>query len=45
MSRLRWLTTGESHGPRLVAVVEGIPAGLALLAEHVDEHLARRQRG
>lgn len=45
MSRLRWLTTGESHGPRLVSVVEGIPAGLALLAEHVDEHLARRQRG
>ena len=45
MSRLRWLTTGESHGPRLVAVVEGIPAGLSLLAEHVDEHLARRQRG
>lgn len=45
MSRLRWLTTGESHGPRLVAVVEGIPSGLSLLAEHVDEHLARRQRG
>jgi chorismate synthase len=45
MSRLRWLTTGESHGPRLVAVIEGIPAGLPLLAEHVDEHLARRQRG
>jgi chorismate synthase len=45
MSRLRWLTTGESHGPRLVAVVEGIPAGVPLLAEHVDEHLARRQRG
>ena len=45
MSRLRWLTTGESHGPRLVSVVEGIPAGLSLLAEHLDEHLARRQRG
>jgi chorismate synthase len=45
MSRLRWLTTGESHGPRLGAVVEGIPAGLHLLAAHVDDHLARRQRG
>ena len=45
MSRLRWLTTGESHGPRLVAVLEGIPAGLSLLAEHIDEHLARCQRG
>lgn len=45
MSRLRWLTTGESHGPRLVAVIEGIPAGLPLLVADVDEHLARRQRG
>src|SRR5580692_6455466 len=45
MSRLRWVTTGESHGPRLTAIVEGIPAGLALLAEDVDGDLARRQRG
>jgi chorismate synthase len=45
MSRLRWVTTGESHGPRLTAIVEGIPAGLALLAEDVDVDLARRQRG
>src|SRR5262245_39722397 len=45
MSRLRWMTSGESHGPGLVAIVEGIPAGLPLLADDVDEHLARRQRG
>jgi chorismate synthase len=45
MSRLRWITAGESHGPRLTAIVEGIPAGLALLAEDVDTHLARRQQG
>jgi chorismate synthase len=45
MSRLRWVTAGESHGPRLTAIVEGIPAGLPLLAEDVDVHLARRQRG
>jgi chorismate synthase len=45
MSRLRWLTAGESHGPRLTAVVEGIPSGLPLLAEDVDADLARRQRG
>jgi chorismate synthase len=45
MSRLRWMTAGESHGPRLTAVVEGVPAGLALLAEDVDVDLARRQRG
>lgn len=39
------MTAGESHGPRLTAIVEGIPAGLALLAEDVDPDLARRQRG
>ncbi len=43
--RLRWTTAGESHGPKLVAIVEGIPAGLALLAEDIDTDLARRQRG
>jgi chorismate synthase len=45
MSRLRWITSGESHGPRLTAIVEGIPAGLPLLAADVDHHLARRQKG
>src|SRR5262249_5961087 len=45
MSRLRWVTSGESHGPRLTAIVEGIPSGLPLLASDIDEHLARRQRG
>ncbi|MBL9021795.1 MAG: chorismate synthase [Myxococcales bacterium] len=45
MSTLRWLTAGESHGPELVAILEGVPAGLALLAGAVDEDLARRQRG
>jgi chorismate synthase len=45
MGRLRWITTGESHGPRLTAVIEGIPAGLPLLAEDIDGELARRQRG
>lgn len=38
-------TAGESHGPALVAFVEGVPAGLPLLAEHVDAELARRQQG
>jgi chorismate synthase len=45
MSRLRWMTAGESHGPRLTAIVEGVPAGLPLLAEDIDVDLARRQRG
>jgi chorismate synthase len=45
MTRLRWSTSGESHGPELVALLEGIPAGLPLLAADVDGDLARRQRG
>ena len=45
MSRLRWITAGESHGPKLTAVVDGIPSGLTLLAEDIDHDLARRQRG
>lgn len=39
------MTAGESHGPSLVAIVEGIPAGMPLLAEDVDHDLGRRQRG
>jgi chorismate synthase len=45
MARLRWMTAGESHGPRLTAVLEGVPSGLAVLAEDIDADLARRQRG
>jgi chorismate synthase len=45
MSRLRWMTAGESHGPRLTAIVDGFPSGLRLLAEDIDVDLARRQRG
>ena len=42
---LRFTTAGESHGPALVSILEGMPAGLPLLAEHVDADLARRQQG
>jgi chorismate synthase len=45
VSRLRFLTAGESHGPELVAILEGLPAGLPLQAERIDADLARRQRG
>ncbi|HVZ48389.1 MAG TPA: chorismate synthase [Gemmatimonadaceae bacterium] len=45
MSRIRFTTAGESHGPALLATVEGIPAGLPLLAADVDRELARRQKG
>lgn len=38
-------TAGESHGPALVALIEGMPAGVPLLADHIDEQLGRRQQG
>ncbi len=45
MPRLRLTTAGESHGAALVAVLDGVPAGLALDASFIDVYLARRQRG
>lgn len=42
---LRFLTAGESHGPSLTAILDGIPAGLPLSAEVIDHELARRQKG
>ena len=42
---LRFTTAGESHGPGLTAVVEGLPAGLELKPEDIDTDLARRQLG
>ena len=42
---LRFTTAGESHGPALVSILEGMPAGLPLLAEHVNAELTRRQQG
>jgi chorismate synthase len=42
---LRLLTAGESHGPRLTAILEGIPAGLRIDPAFVDAELARRQHG
>ena len=42
---LRYLTAGESHGPALVVVVEGVPAGLAITIERIGDELARRRLG
>ena len=44
MSILRFLTAGESHGPRLTAILEGMIAGLPLGTEDIDRELARRQQ-
>ena len=45
MATLRFTTAGESHGPGLVAIVEGLPAGLAVDRAELDRDLARRQLG
>ncbi|MTE18184.1 chorismate synthase [Streptomyces sp. TRM43335] len=45
MSRLRWLTAGESHGPALVATLEGLPFGVPVTTGMVADALARRRLG
>src|SRR5690242_7500478 len=45
MDRFRFLTSGESHGPMLGAIVEGVPAGLRLTEDDLAVDLGRRQRG
>ncbi|MCX6478530.1 MAG: chorismate synthase [Micrococcales bacterium] len=42
---LRWLTAGESHGPELVAILEGLPAGVPVTTGDVQNALARRRLG
>jgi chorismate synthase len=45
MRKLRLLTGGESHGPGLTAILDGLPAGLEIDREHIDAWLERRQHG
>lgn len=45
MSVFRYLTAGESHGPQLTAIIEGLPAGLTILADGINRDLGRRQQG
>jgi chorismate synthase len=42
---LRFLTAGESHGPSLTTILDGLPAGLPLTIEIINKELARRQQG
>lgn len=42
---IRYFTSGESHGPGLTGIVEGIPAGLELTEDYIEQHLIRRQKG
>ena len=45
MNRLRLLTAGESHGPGMSGILDGLPAGLRVVTREVDRDLARRQHG
>ena len=45
MSEMRFMTAGESHGPQLTAILEGIPAGVKIDVEAINKDLARRQQG
>ena len=42
---MRYVTAGESHGPELTAIIEGIPAGLKVSADQINDDLKRRQQG
>jgi len=42
---MRFLTAGESHGPMLVGIIEGLPAGLTIEEDYINQQLARRQGG
>lgn len=45
LNKFRWLTAGESHGPGLAVIIEGMPAGVDLSEEYMRQDLARRQGG
>jgi chorismate synthase len=45
VGRLRYLTAGESHGPGLVAILEGLPAGLPVSSKQISDELTRRRHG
>ncbi|WP_409301379.1 chorismate synthase [Peribacillus sp. SCS-155] len=42
---MRYLTAGESHGPQLTTIIEGLPAGMPISSDDINEQLARRQKG
>lgn len=42
---MRYLTAGESHGPQLTTIIEGLPAGMPITNEDINQELGRRQKG
>ena len=45
LSKINFLTAGESHGKGLLGIIDGIPAGLNIQSTYIDFHLSRRQKG
>ena len=45
MAVLRYLTAGETHGKALTAIIEGMPSGIPVSKEKIDQMLAKRQKG
>lgn len=45
MTEFRWMTAGESHGPGLTVIVEGVPSGLEIDEDYIERQMARRQKG
>ena len=45
LTKIKFLTAGESHGEALVGIIQGIPAGLEITKEYIDKQLSRRQLG
>jgi chorismate synthase len=45
MARIKYITSGESHGQALTGVIEGLPSGLEILVERINDELKRRQKG
>jgi chorismate synthase len=45
MTEFRWMTAGESHGPGLTVIVEGMPSGLEIDENYIERQMARRQKG
>ncbi len=45
MTEFRWMTAGESHGPGLTVIVEGMPSGLSIDEDYIERQMARRQKG
>ena len=43
--QMRYLSAGESHGPALVGIIEGLPAGLKIEEDYINRQLSRRQGG